>query len=108
MASAAFTEASATTVIGVTEHRKLSLDDLCVIIDLHSSMQRTEIVSAEGYKQWTGTVAHRFLVFELRRSGRKPIWLRVRRKGNIPFVRFLANGAKTPANDTVSLHIRLY
>lgn len=69
-------------------------------------MQRAEIISAEGYKEWIGPILHRFLVLELRRSSRKPIWLRIDRRmaqgvGTFRFIRALAT---TPANDTVSMH----
>lgn len=66
-------------------------------------MQQAEIVAAEGYKQWTGQVVHRFIVLELSRAKRKPIWLRIdRRKAReTSAFRFLAAGGTTPANDTV-------
>lgn len=66
-------------------------------------MQQAEILAAEGYKEWTGTVMHRFLVLELHRFNRKPIWLRVdrRRARDVSAFRFLAARGTTPANDTV-------
>ena len=68
-------------------------------------MQLADIVSTEGYSKWTGTVVHRFLVLELCRVGRKPIWLRIdrQRAQDVNALRFLAARATTPANDTVGI-----
>jgi len=99
------TIASADTVVDSNGHLKLLLEDLCKVIDEHRSMQLAEIVTTEGYSEWTGTVIHRFLVLELRRVGRKPIWLRIdrQRAQDVNAFRFLAARASTPANDTVGV-----
>ena len=102
--SQASTEFSATTVLPAGHHRKLSLQELCQVIDEHHSMQQAEITAAEGYKEWAGTVLHRFLVLELHRPKRKSIWLRIdRRKAqDVGTFRLLVARGTTRANDTVS------
>lgn len=81
----------------------LSLADVCNYIDDHRSLQTAEIVSTECYSQPAGAVTHRFIILELRRQGRKDVWLRLdRRRGeNVSLFRFLAVSGITKANDRV-------
>lgn len=81
----------------------LSLADVCNHIDGHSSLRSAKIVSTECYAMKAGAVMHRFVILELRREGRKDVWLRLdRRRGNkVSFFRFLAASGITQANDRV-------
>lgn len=108
--SCAQSEISNVTVVPQYGQRKISLERLCGVIGEHRSMRQAEIVTAEGYKEWTGRVLHRFLVLELRRPERKTIWLRIdrRRATEVSVLRFLASRASTPANDTVRRYIIAY
>ena len=83
----------------------LSLSQLCEVIDRHRSLQRAEIISTEGYVERLGAIIHRFLVLLLRRSGRKPVYLRLdRRLGkNTSALHLLRSSGSTPANDVVCL-----
>jgi len=97
------------TVLTEDNMHELPLDRLCQVIDGYTSLRHAEIVSSEGYKEWTGRVTHRFLVLELCRFGKANIWLRIdrRRAEEVRIWRFLARGATTPANDTVCSSIHL-
>lgn len=76
---------------------------MCQYIDDHKSLQKAEIVSAECYSVQSGAVTHRFIVLELRREGRKDVFLRLdRRRGeNVSVLRFIAVAGVTKANDRV-------
>lgn len=80
-----------------------SLADVCRYIDDHKSLQTAEVISTECYSEKKGAATQRFLILELRRPGRKDIWLRLdRRKGeNAPLFRFLALSGVTKTNDRV-------
>lgn len=82
---------------------KLELDELVALIRSHTSLQRAAILSTEGYKQRRNTILHRFLVLELRRQDRSPIWLRIDRRMHpeTRMVSFLLASGKSPAYDTV-------
>lgn len=81
----------------------LSLADVCIHIDAHPSLRAAEIVSTECYALRAGAVTHRFVVLELRRQGRKDVWLRLdRRRGEkVSIFRFLSASGITDANDRV-------
>lgn len=84
---------------------KLQLDELVELIQSHASLQRAEIHSTEGYREWRNAIFRRFLVLELRREGKSPVWLRIdcRVHEGTGKLRFVLNGAQSPANDTVCL-----
>lgn len=82
------------------------LQHLCSLIATHTSLQHATIVSSECY--WENIafrIVHRFLIFELAREGKKPIWLRVdrRRSRTASTFEFIYAGGSTPSNDTVRL-----
>jgi hypothetical protein len=81
----------------------LPLSQLCELVDSHHSLQRAETISSEAYTERVGAVIHRFLIMEIRREGKKPIWLRLERtrSRSVGVVEFLRAGASTPANDVV-------
>lgn len=81
----------------------MSLQALIHLTDTHRSLQCAEICVAEGYKQISSGVLHRFLLLEVRHPNQKSIWLRLDRRtdrtvGRLGFL--LASGV-TPSNDTV-------
>lgn len=81
----------------------MQLPALIGLIDQHRSLQRAEILSAEGYWKFSNGVVHRFLIIELQRHSQTPIWLRLDRRRDVrvnPAV-FLLRAGQTPANDTV-------
>lgn len=78
-----------------------SLDEFCEVVTHHRSLKKAQIVSTESYTERNG-VLHRFLVLELYRQERKPIYLRLdRRFGSSTFGLLLGLGS-APAKDTVS------
>lgn len=79
----------------------LTLEGVCQYIDAHKSLQGAGIVRSRTFVQKKLVAPHRYLVLELRRDGRKPVWLRLERK---PTSRSdLASGrGRTPANDVVN------
>lgn len=81
----------------------LKFNALCDVIHRHRSLQHARIISAEGYKTTNGVVVHRYLVLELERDGRQPIWLRIDRRiaENENPIRFLVTGGRSSANDEV-------
>lgn len=86
----------------------MSLNDLIDLTARHQSLQRAEIISAEGYcENIIGVkgvaIVHRFLILELRRLGQYSIWLRLDRKRGqgIGLLAVLAASWETSANDTV-------
>jgi len=84
--------------VGITH---LSLSELCHLIQERRSLQRTIITMTEGYSERSRTVVHRFLVLQLEREGKEPIWLRLdRRLGKARS--FVLKSSVTRANDTVS------
>ena len=82
----------------------MQLDDLCAYIDVHPSLQQAEIVATECYVEAARAVKHRFLIVELRRRGRKDVFLRLdrRREEGVPIAKFVLWSGKTKANDVVS------
>lgn len=86
----------------------LSLLQLTELIEEHRSLQCADILSCEGYIQRIGAVKHRFVVLELVRRERKPVWLRLdrRRSTKVSALQFLRSAASTPSNDTVSTLVR--
>lgn len=82
----------------------MRLPKLVELIGLHRSLQRTEIVSSECYKQTNNAVLHRFLVLALRRKNKPPVWVRLDRRmdPDITHAAFLLTLGRSPACDTVS------
>lgn len=81
-----------------------SLSLLCQLVDTYTTLQHAIIVCAECYTQnIAAQIVHRFLVLELRRDGKKTIWVRLdrRRSKLVNTRRFLFARASTQSNDTV-------
>ena len=81
-----------------------SLNLLCQLVDMYTALQYATIVSTECYTQRIAVqVVHRFLILELKREGKKTIWLRMdrRRSKLVNTQRFLFGRGSTDANDTV-------
>lgn len=97
---------SESDVIGI----KLEIGELAELIRSHSSLQRTEIVSTEGYKQTRNAILHRFLILELRRADKHPVWLRMDRRmyPDANRVSFLLESFQSPAYDTVSTLVSIF
>lgn len=97
------TSTSVATVLPSAQILRTSLRELCVLISSHVSLQTAKIVSTEGYAMITNAIVHRFLLLELRRDGKRGIWLRLDRlrgrKGSM--FKFLRNGGVSDANDRV-------
>lgn len=82
-----------------------SLEQLCKLIDAFTSLRDAEIVSSECFAAPLRLgIVHRFLLIELRRGTRKPIWVRIeRRRDNLESSRtFIFSGARSRANNSVS------
>lgn len=98
---------SSGTILPVIGVLGLSLSEFCDLIWNYQS----EIISREGYVQVIGRVQHRFLVLELQRDGKKPIWVAFRldrrRSTKVSVLGVLCAATSTPANDTVSSMHRL-
>lgn len=80
------------------------LSHLTQLISKHTALHHATIVSTECYSQPIRLrIVHRFLLMELTRPGKRPIWLRLdrRRSEKVGFVEFIGAGLSTPANDTV-------
>ena len=77
---------------------QLHLQDFCKLIREHRSLQSAEILTTEIYSTFSGAVRHRFLLIELRRLGKKDLWLRLdrRRDRSIPVLLFAATSSVTP------------
>lgn len=89
---------------------KLKLDELVELIRSHISLQRAEILSTEGYKEWSNGILHRFLVLELRRTSKASIWLRIDRRmqPNASKINFVLAMGESPAYDTVRPTLSLF
>lgn len=82
------------------------LPHLCDMIDMYPTLQDAEVISSECYTTPIRLgIVHRFLLLELQREGLKPIWMRLDRTRNkfTSSTRFIFNGARTRANDIVSV-----
>lgn len=90
---------SVNTVIPLFVTYTLSIDELRKKILEHRSLQCAGIVSVEGYVEHL--VSHRFLVLELRRLRRKPIWLRLERRPGRSFISVAGSLGSVPTLDTV-------
>lgn len=92
------------TIVPSVGYMGLSIAELCELIEERHSLQQANIVMTESYKQHTGGIVHRFLVLELEREGKKPVWLRLdRRLGkDVSKMSFILASGVTNANDTVS------
>ena len=84
---------------------RLLISDVCELIRTHRSLHDAEVVSTECYYRRRRSIYHRFLVLELRRTGKKDLWLRIDRPGEkeYPTLQFLAK-LRTPGNDLVRPH----
>lgn len=83
--------------------RQMQLDALVRLIQEQPLLQHCMILSAEGYKQWNNGILHRFLVLELSREEKSPVWLRMDRRmyPDASRVLFVLAAGKSPAYDTV-------
>lgn len=81
----------------------MQLDNLVKLIRAHASLQNTDIISAESYKQKRNGILHRFLALELRRGSKPVVWLRLDRRVDPETSRisFLLASGESPAYDTV-------
>lgn len=98
------TVASTDTFLDHSVDPRIPLRGLLEVIERHRSLQHARIIRADAYQGFTGQVVHRFIILELERDGRQPIWLRIdrgREKGQ-SVRRFLAEGATAVAADQVS------
>lgn len=92
----------------------VKLKHLCQLITEYPSLQTAEIVKSECYARRIASLAgveivHRYLVLELRRKGKKPIWVRLDRTSDKAASRLhmVRSGGRTKDNDTVSIY-RIY
>lgn len=85
----------------------IPLTSLLDVLSRHRSLQEARIVQADSYQQFNGRVVHRFIILELEREGRQKIWLRIDRLRNesTGLFSFVANGARAPSDDRVSVHM---
>lgn len=76
----------------------------CKYIAEHKSLSNATIISASSYNERVHLVIkHRFLLLNLRREGRKDVWLRLDRRSS-PYtnpIEFTASGLVSEAYDTV-------
>jgi hypothetical protein len=81
----------------------MPLSRLIELIAEHKSLQRVQIPAAEGYQQTASRFMHRFLVLELRRAGKDPVWLRMDRRPDwrVGALQFVLASSMSPASDTV-------
>lgn len=91
---------SVRTYIPSTGVLHLALDQLCGRIGEHRSMQRAEVLRSCTFVEKKLIAPHRCLVLELRRAGRKCIWLRLERKPT-SFNALASGKGRTPSNDIV-------
>lgn len=99
-----FTNASKDSIDLDGQPRTFTLSQLCDFIAKHPSLQTAGIVSCSCYAQRTSLlVIHRFLILQLRRTGRKDVWLRLDRlrSPNVALIEFSLTGGVTPSNDMV-------
>lgn len=105
---------STRTIISERGGYGIQLEHLCRMISTNPSLQDAKIIGSECYTKNIGPsfagVVHRFLVLQLLREGRKPIWVRMDRTRQKmgTTVNFVRAAATTRANDTVRgspLHI---
>lgn len=66
---------SSTWTVSYIFGRTMQLDKLMALIQSHSSLQRSEILSTKGYKQKRKDILHRSLVLEIRRGEKSPVWI---------------------------------
>lgn len=82
----------------------IELLNLCDMINANMSLRQAEILTTECYTQKVAAgVLHRFLVLELRRKGRKNVWLRLDRRAGRSALSLVRALGSSPANDIVSL-----
>ncbi|KAF8325231.1 WD40-repeat-containing domain protein [Cantharellus anzutake] len=81
-----------------------SLKDLCDnVIDKHLWLQMTRIISTSCFSQYINFVRHRFLVLQLRRPGKRDMWLRIDRRAGISLLSLVQKLGKTRAHDVAQL-----
>lgn len=98
--------ASVETIIHADTVMSLSIERLCTFIDTYRSMQGAVIVRSCTFVEEKRGAPHRCLVLELRRPGRKDLWLRLERKPTSRAALISGKG-KTPSNDVVNISIRM-
>lgn len=91
--------ASCVPIVGVVG---LSLIGLCTLINAYSSMQSAVVVRSSTFVEKKPVAPHRCLILELRRPGRKVLWLRLERKPTSSHELMLGSG-RTPSNDVVGV-----
>ena len=69
----------------------LSIPEFHELLEHHATLRHAEIVSIELYSEGAGTGTHSFLVLQLQRQGRKPVFLRLDRRLDRRIARFLLN-----------------
>lgn len=81
-----------------------SFAKFCAKVRSSRSLGKAIIQSVECYRQSSGPVMHRFLLFHLRRRKRRDIWLRIDRQlaPNLTLPKFFARYFQSAANDSVS------
>jgi hypothetical protein len=77
------------------------VSQLCDVVKQHRSLMQAEILSTECYTESSRGVVHRFLILELRREGRKDIWLRLDRRPGSSISQLVLNAGTVRAKDTV-------
>lgn len=108
-ARTSFSSETTRTIISERGGYGLPLEHLCRMISTHPSLQDAQIISLECYTKHMGPtlagVVHRFLILQLVREGRKPVWLRMdcTRQKMTSTISFVRAGATSRANDTVSI-----
>ncbi|KAF8327761.1 uncharacterized protein EI90DRAFT_3126783 [Cantharellus anzutake] len=80
------------------------LKDLCEkVIEKHLSLQSARIVSTSCYSQYRAILLHRFLILELRRPGKRDVWLRIERRAGLGPLSLARQLGKSRARDTAQL-----
>lgn len=79
-----------------------SLEDFCELIISRRSLRQAQVTSTECYTERNRGILHRFLVLELCREGKKPIFIRVDRRVSASTMGLLFGFGSAPAKDTVS------
>ncbi|KAF8342236.1 uncharacterized protein EI90DRAFT_3208365 [Cantharellus anzutake] len=84
--------------------KTFSLRDLCKnVIEEHLWLQTARIISTSCYSQYRNLILHRFLILQLRRPGKRDIWLRIDRRAGLSPLKLAQKLGKTRANDTAQL-----
>lgn len=84
-----------------------TLDEFCEVIVSRRSLRRAQIISTECYTERSGGILHRFLVLQLYREEKKPIYIRLDRRVGTSTLNLLLRRGSAPAKDTVSTSLSL-